>query len=156
MAHKITLTVPDNLYREINRWRAAFNLSRIFQEAVSEAIRRKNEFEARFHREQTLTETIRRLRRERSDARARIGEEACHEGERWAASAHYEDLAAVAQAPPGESTLVPATRAAIADAKPRISGDPAMSDSDRIKLITKGWHKGVCDFWDNVKDKLEE
>ena len=66
MAKKITLTVPDALYQKINEWRSGFNMSRIFQDAVSEAIRRKEEFQQRISEDKGLSDIIQRLKQEKA------------------------------------------------------------------------------------------
>lgn len=44
MARKVTVSIPDLLYEKMERWRRSFNLSKMFQDAVAEAIQKKRTF----------------------------------------------------------------------------------------------------------------
>ena len=52
MAQKITLSIPDLLHEKLKEWRASFNLSKMFQEVVTDAILKKEEFQKRFSKDQ--------------------------------------------------------------------------------------------------------
>ena len=44
MTQKITLSIPDRLHEKLNEWRSSFNLSKMFQDALSDAIKKKEAF----------------------------------------------------------------------------------------------------------------
>ena len=54
MVKKGTLSVPDELFKEMQKWRKALNFSRIFQEAISNEVQKKELFKTKL-REQDKT-----------------------------------------------------------------------------------------------------
>lgn len=183
MARKITLTVPDSLYSRIQLWRSAFNLSRIFQDAVAEAIRRKEEFQKRLGQDASLTEIIQRLRREKVSFEQRTRLAAAEEGRHWASRAHYAELVVAVHTASAASAKNPAGAAdqAGAASTPPAAGatrfgpdDPALQEpiarvieslreehqpgyrsSEEYRLaVVAGWYQGVRDFWDTVRDRI--
>jgi len=92
MAKKITLSVPESLYQKIENWRASFNLSQMFQDVVTDAIQRKEELQRRIAEDANLVEIVKRLRKEKQEAVARIMDRGIHEGLQWARIAHYDEL----------------------------------------------------------------
>ena len=54
MVKKVTLSVPDELFKEMKKWRKALNFSRIFQEAISNEVQKKELFKTKL-REQDKT-----------------------------------------------------------------------------------------------------
>ena len=54
MVKKVTSSVPDELFKEMQKWRKALNFSRIFQEAVSNEVQKKELFKTKL-REQDKT-----------------------------------------------------------------------------------------------------
>ena len=45
MTQKVTLSIPDMLHEKLNKWRESFNLSKMFQDALLDAIQKKEEFQ---------------------------------------------------------------------------------------------------------------
>jgi hypothetical protein len=57
MARKITLSVPDELYKRIEKWREELgNLSSVFQEAISREIEKRELFESKLKEDKSLQE----------------------------------------------------------------------------------------------------
>lgn len=157
MARKITLTVPDPLYQKIDKWRSAFNLSRIFQEAVSEAIRRKEDFQKRLGEESGFNEVIQRLKREKYSWEEKLFRNAEKEGRRWAARAHYEDLLVAASVPMDEIVHLPALQTPISETLEQLSHLPAAAAGELENFretVLRGWKQGVNEFWEMVRDKI--
>ena len=48
MAQKITLSIPDMLHEKLTQWRSSFNFSKLFQEALTEAIQKKRPYRSGF------------------------------------------------------------------------------------------------------------
>ena len=92
MAQKITLSVPDLLHEKLKEWRTSFNLSKMFQEAVTDAIRKKEEFQKRFSKDYNMSEIIKRLKQEKLIWEKQFYKLGKEEGLQWAKTAHYEDL----------------------------------------------------------------
>jgi hypothetical protein len=157
MAQKITLSIPDLLHEKLQEWRASFNLSKMFQDAVTEAIQKKEEFQKRFSEDFDMPEIIKRLQHEKLVWEKKFYKKGKTEGLRWAKTVHYEDLLYVLQF----------------DAAYQIISDPKMnqyfeqiyqstglvayakaSSVDHEQLFIEGWFKGVLEFWNQVKGKL--
>ena len=157
MARKITLTVPDALYKKINEWRSAFNMSRIFQDAVSEAIRRKEDFHRRLEEESGLSEIVQRLRQEKSNWEKTLFYRAVTEGQHWAASAHYEDLLLAVSITPDQILTQPDLEKQLRLTWKNMANIPLAESAEPEvfqKTVLAGWKKGVSDFWEMVQDKI--
>jgi len=150
MAKKITLTVPESLYSQINLWRSSFNLSRIFQEAVTEAIHKKEDFQKRVSEDYNLNDVVRRLKKEKAGAVDKLLKHGEKEGRHWASRAHYEELVQAVSATKEQLSSLPIFA--------RLSKEIPEPDSevlpDQHKLFLEGWKKGVNEFWEMVKDKI--
>ena len=56
MAKRITVSVPEEIYNEIEEWRAELNLSRGFQAAIQKEITKKKLFRLKMEEERTPKE----------------------------------------------------------------------------------------------------
>ena len=157
MAQKITLSIPDLLHEKLKEWRTSFNLSKMFQDAVTDAIQKKEEFQKRFLEDFDMAEVIKRLKQEKLIWEKQYYKKGKVEGFRWAKTAHYEDLLYVLQF----------------DGTYRLISDPKMnqyfeqiyqstdlatysnsSSVDHEQMFMDGWFKGVLEFWNQVKEKI--
>lgn len=157
MARKITLTVPEGLYYRIELWRSTFNLSRIFQDAVAEAIRRKEEFQKRIVQDSNIGEIVQRLRREKRSIEQRTQHAAAEEGRRWAATAHYADLVAVIHSSEEEAPRIPGGEAVIETTIRRLAEEHEgefVGEEEYREAVVTGWRHGVLEFWEAIRDKL--
>jgi len=151
MSRKITISVPDILYKKIDAWRQAFNLSHIFQEAISEAIKKKEEFQKRISEDFSIPEIIERLKKEKIESEDTWYRQGERSGLEWAHHAHYLDLKNVLRQPvdafagPGGS-LRDYFKTTFEQEKP----------GQCRKFFLSGWKQGVNDFWNIIKGKLEE
>ncbi len=157
MARKITLTVPDALYQKIDEWRSGFNMSRIFQDAVSEAICRKEEFQQRISEDKGLNDIIKRLKQEKSGWERKIFLKAEEAGQLWASRAHYEDLLTAVSASPDQILAIPHLEVQLQATLDQLQQFPSLMaggiDAFKKTVLT-GWKKGVDDFWSVVRDKI--
>lgn len=92
MAKKVTISIPDMLHEKLEKWRESFNLSKMFQDAVVEAIQRKEEFQKRIREDLDLGQIIDRLRAEKQQSETNSLEAGKNDGIRWAKTAHYDEL----------------------------------------------------------------
>ncbi len=157
MAQKITLSIPDLLHEKLKEWRTSFNFSKMFQEALTDAIQKKEEFQKRFSKDYNMSEIIKRLKQEKliwEKQYYKLGKE---EGLRWAKTAHYEDLLYVLQ--------FNGTYELISDPKMRnyfdkiyqsteLAEQLTSSSIDHEQMFIEGWFKGVFEFWNHIKEKL--
>lgn len=150
MARKITLTVPDALYSKIDKWRTGFNLSRIFQDAVAEAISKKEAFQERLTEEYSLPDIISRLKKEKAGWERSIKEQAEKAGSLWASRAHYEELLTAVNSSSEQLFKLPQIQSQITETVQLIGTLPDVPES----TVQESWLKGVQNFWDSVRDKL--
>lgn len=157
MAKKVTISIPDMLHEKLEKWRESFNLSKMFQEAVSEAIQRKEDFQKRIREDLDLGQIIDRLRREKLQSEGNYLETGKKDGILWAKNAHYDHLRyALAW-----SDLDNATRDSILGpyfsevfAANRLEGDDTYSRSEYLKNYLCGWKQGIEVFWLEIKERL--
>ena len=153
MAKKITLTVNESLFRQIDVWRSSFNLSRLFQDAVSEAIKRKEEFQRMLSGSADIPRIVERLRNEKLGALEKAAAAGKADGSAWAGRAHYEELVTVVGTIPAStdaedrSTQAWRTHSGLATHE----GNAAET---AVAAYREGWRAGVIGLWDLVKDQL--
>lgn len=157
MAQKITLSIPDLLHDKLKEWRNSFNFSKMFQEALTDAIQKKEEFQKRFSEEFDMPEIIKRLKHEKMMWEKKYYQPGKEEGLRWAKTAHYEDLIYVIQY---ESTYQLVSDPKMSEYFEKIYASTGL-DKDSIpgpvnheQMFIDGWFKGVFEFWNQVKEKL--
>ncbi|MFO7912890.1 MAG: hypothetical protein R6V15_12075 [Desulfotignum sp.] len=157
MAQKITLSIPDMLHERLTQWRDSFNFSKMFQDAVTDAIQKKEEFQKRFSQEFDMPEVIKRLQKEKQAWVRQFYKLGRKEGIKWGKSAHFEDLLYVLQVK-DTYELLQDTR--FAEYFNNIMGSYGMDQftiyekKDHKKMFLDGWMNGVKEFWNQVKEVL--
>ena len=157
MTRKITLSIPDMLYEKMENWRKSFNLSKMFQDALTEAIHKKEEFQKRLQEDHDMTQIIERLRHEKMQTEGNYSEKGKTQGVQWAKNAHYEDLMYALE-------LTDAAQMAKDETLGAYFYELGASDhfieitTDHInkygKLFLDGWRRGVKAFWNEIKEKI--
>jgi Arc/MetJ-type ribon-helix-helix transcriptional regulator len=157
MAKKVTVSIPDFLHEKMEKWRRSFNLSKMLQDAITEAIQRKEDFQKRIQEDLNLTEIIDRLKREKERSEGNFFETGRHDGMAWAKTAHYDDI----QYALGWENLENAAKDSVlgsyfAEKIEKIKMKEARLDGvdEYVSVYLAGWKKGLCEFWDEVKQKL--
>jgi len=165
MAKKITLTVNETLFSKIDQWRSSFNLSKLFQEAVSEAIKAKEEFYRRLSGEEDLPQIVERLKSEKRVWLEKAHAEGEADGTAWAGRAHYKDLVATLALMAG-GTLDGAAGYSLPAAEDQCveawqkkgqlpgTGSPGLGEVEQV--YREGWRDGVRGLWEIVKDQLDD
>jgi hypothetical protein len=92
MTKKVTLSVSDELSEKMEKWKDSFNFSGIFQEAITEAIQRKEDFQKRLKEDPKMNEIIERLRKEKAESEKEWFEIGKTEGLEWAKVSSYDEL----------------------------------------------------------------
>lgn len=157
MARKITLSIPDMLHEKMEDWRQSFNLSKMFQDALTEAIHKKEEFQRRLQEDQNMSDIIERLRKEKKQSEGSFFETGKLKGVQWAKHAHYDDLIHVVDTgSPGEllQTGPAASELSALLEKEQFNEAPWAKLDRSARLLMEGWHRGVMDFWTEIKEKL--
>lgn len=157
MAKKVTVSIPDMLYEKMERWRRSFNLSKMFQDAVAEAIQKKEDFQKRLQEDLDLGDVIERLRSEKAQSEGNFFDTGKQDGVLWAKSASYDDImyalnwTAVDNAP-NDKILGAYFCEKIETNKMMAILQEGINEYTRIYL--QGWKKGLTEFWQEIKDKL--
>lgn len=155
MTQKITLSIPDLLHEKLKAWRDSFNLSKMFQEAVTDAIQKKEEFQKRFSKDYNMTEIIKRLKQEKLICEKQYYTLGKDEGLRWAKTAHYEDLLYVVGT---NDTYRLISDSRMSDYFDKIYQSNELANQsgavDHEQLFIAGWSDGILEFWNHVKEKL--
>jgi hypothetical protein len=165
MAKKITLTVNESLFSKIDQWRSSFNLSKLFQDAVSEAIKAKEEFHRRLSGREDIPQIVERLKAEKRSWLGRARSDGESDGGSWAGQAHYRELISVLALmdedtssetativmPTAEDQCVEAwqKRGNLPD-----TGSPELAVAEQS--YREGWRTGVRGLWELIKDQLDD
>jgi hypothetical protein len=157
MTKKVTVSIPDFLHEKMEKWRRSFNLSRMLQDAIMEAIQRKEDFQKRIQEDLDLCEIIDRLKREKELSEGNYYDTGRQDGIAWAKTAHYDDI----QYALGWEDLDGAARDKVLGGyfSGRIQKIKHMDIrlegvNGYVRLYLKGWKKGLDEFWEEVKQKL--
>ena len=157
MAKKVTVSIPDLLHEKMEKWRRSFNLSKMLQDAIAEAIQRKEDFQKRIQEDLNLSEIVDRLKREKEHSEGNFFETGRHDGLALAKTAHYDDI----QYALGWEDLENAARDSVLGVYftgklEKIQGKEKCRDGadGYAGVYLAGWKKGLCEFWDEVKHKL--
>ncbi|MDP3480820.1 MAG: hypothetical protein Q8R88_13695 [Desulfoprunum sp.] len=157
MAKRVTVSIPDMLHEKMEKWRESFNLSKMFQDAVMEAIQKKEDFQKRIREDLDLQEIIERLRNEKARSEGDFFDSGRRDGLLWARSAHYDDLMyaldwddvdnAVKDQILGGFFQEKSKNNKLLEARP-----DGLSESFRVYV--KGWKSGIEQFWNEIQEKL--
>jgi len=161
MTQKITLSIPDRLYEKLNEWRSAFNLSKMFQDALSDAIEKKESFSKKFCEEFDMTQIINRLQQEKAQWLKNFYNAGRTRGFGWAQGAHYQDLLYVLEhndtCNSGQEIVrhnrFKAYFEHIYDAH-NLTRYAQQGNVDHEKKFLEGWFDGVNAFWNQVREQI--
>ncbi len=157
MAQKITLSIPDLLHEKLKEWRNSFNFSKMFQEAVTDAIQKKEEFQQRFSEEFDMSDIIKRLQQEKRIWEKQFYKSGKNEGIKWARSAHYEDLLYVINFEDTyELTHDANYKTYFEEVHTQNELGKYASDNaiDHELMFMDGWFHGVNEFWTQIKEEI--
>lgn len=162
MAKKITISVPDELYERMTEWKSSLNFSKVFQNAVSGMIQKKEELTSKIRKEMDYSSIVDRLKKEKIDYEFNITEWGKKDGVEWCKTAHYRELQyALAwnrdEHPDRDEELGDYFSHMFKKYKKQIaaSGKKAQDAVSGFSgKYLKGWKEGVELFWNEVKDKL--
>lgn len=165
---KFNLSVPDALAKKILEHRDYLgSLSAIFQEAVSERIRKKEEFEARLKGDEDMDAIIERLRKEKAVAQTDYREKGKLEGLAWSKAASYTDLDYARKFEPTDEHGMYEPGIPLHDDVlghyfiDALEANPLTDPGDDVDELNefaqewlKGWLEAVRSFWDQITEKL--
>ncbi|MFP4038956.1 MAG: hypothetical protein ACLFS7_00320 [Desulfosudaceae bacterium] len=161
MARKMTISVPEDLYERMAKWKGTFNFSSVFQKAVSAVIQKKEDFQERIQEELDQTAIVERLRQEKAESENDYFEQGKQDGLHWAKIAHYDDLQyALLWIPDDKPTQDKilgdyfADRIAADDIMDYAVGSDPVCVNEFVKTYLEGWKEGVGEFWEEVRERL--
>jgi len=158
MAKKVTVSIPDMLHEKMEKWRASFNLSKMFQEAVTEAIQKKEEFQKRLREDLDLAQVVERLRSEKMQSEGNYQDLGRKDGMRWAKTAHYEELMYALHWEKPERVDQDKVLGAYFREKlsknRMLAVEIADGGNEYFRIYLEGWQSGVEQFWHEIRDKL--
>ncbi len=157
MAQKITLSIPDMLHEKLTEWRSSFNFSKMFQEALTDAIQKKEELQKRFSEELEMPDIVKRLRQEKQDWDHTFWRAGKKEGIKWARSAHYQDLLYVLHCEDTYKVLNCDEYKSYFQEIYKANGlgnYTSQQGIDHEKQFIDGWFDGVTSFWNDVRHQL--
>jgi len=172
LTKKITISVPDELHEKMEKWKDSFNFSKVFQDAISEAIQKKENFQKRLTEVSTMEQVIERLKKEKTEAESDYFEQGKGDGLDWAKTASYEDLlyGATKFEPINEFSehfisYDPERNEVLGDYfKEIIEENESMGfietmpgnwvPNEFFNAWEEGWATGIREFWAEIQDKL--
>ena len=159
---KVTLSVPKDLYDEMQEWKDSFNYSQIFKDEVRRKIRLKEEFQQRLREDVNIEQIIERLREEKKEAEANCYSTGRERGLQWAKAASYGDLSFTIRLIDrgvnfGTDPGLRATQLEKEMAENPYLNYEAWCSRVYDKMndeFLRGWQESVWEFWKEVRDKL--
>ncbi len=149
------------LHEKLSEWRSSFNFSKLFQEALTEAIEKKENFQKRLSSDIDMSDIIKRLRNEKTKWGKKYFELGKTEAIGWAKNAHYETLLYVTRMekyydiifdPKMNTYFKKIYESSGLIPYPATGTNIDLSDHD--KKFIDGWYNGLFEFWNQVKDKI--
>ncbi len=157
MAKKVTVSIPDMLHEKMEKWRESFNLSKMFQDAVMEAIQKKEDFQKRIREDLDLQEIIERLRSEKARSEGNFFDSGRRDGLLWARSAHYDDLLYALDWDDIDNAVKDQILGDFFQEKCKINKLLEVRQeglSESFGVYVKGWKSGIVQFWNEIQEKL--
>lgn len=160
---KITISVPDELYEKMQEWKSSLNFSKVFQNAVSGMIQKKEALTSKIRNEMDFPSIVDRLKKEKIDFELNVKEWGKKDGIEWCKTAHYHELQyalswiAPYKNPDQDEELGDYFSHMFKKYKKQITASGKKAQDaviDFSEKYLKGWKEGVELFWKEVKDKL--
>ena len=165
MAKKITISVPDELHEKMQEWKKSLNFSRIFQEAISDLIQKKDNFKKRLKEDPDMEAIIERLRKEKQESENEWFDQGKQDGIDWAKNSHYSEIKEALDFE-FETNGWPNCKA-VGEYLEHLRSDTELEEEyyqlfgdNRWELslmglkYLEGFKKGILEFWNEIKDKL--
>jgi predicted CopG family antitoxin len=174
MSKKITVSVPDDLYRKMKRWKGRFSYSKIFQKAMSELIEKQEKFEKIRKEDTSMDELISRLKKEKQEEKQEkltpwydLGK---MEGKSFINTASIDEIKIVVDAHPYGSEIPigeliehnefndlyfnQRIGELLTETAYGYEVDIPDDDSEEYESFQRGWMDGVIEIWEQIKYRL--
>lgn len=151
MAEKLTITVPDDLYKRLQEVKDRFNISGVCQDAIESEVNR-HETLLKFREGDTMENAIERLRAEKEEYIKQYHDQGYSDGFEVAKSMEYGELIAVRNNPRTSAIYqLELWDNWLKDQTDDLLRDDAGFDTESY---IEGWVQGVIAFFDEVQDRL--
>ena len=144
---RLNITVPDEMYERLERWRDHVNLSRVCQEAIARELDKLEELPAELQR---MKQALSRLGQEKSKVEKTCFRKGVYDALEWAREAEYPQLKRWGEQAAGGDALNAVLRGPAAQVAAAHATDPAWEPLP----YAEGWIAGVRQFWDRAKKHL--
>lgn len=144
---RLNITVPDELYDRIEKWRDRLNLSRICQDAIG---RELDKIEVIPDEVRKMNEALSRLGQQKAKADRSCFRKGVYDGLEWARQAEYASLKRWGEQDATIESIEEALRGPAARSVSAHRDDPTWEP----KPYGEGWTAGVRQFWDRAKNRL--
>ncbi|MFC1880984.1 type II toxin-antitoxin system CcdA family antitoxin [Thermodesulfobacteriota bacterium] len=177
MTQRINISIPDELYEKLKRFKNSINVSKLCQKMLKEEIKKKENFLSRIGKPEELSEIIGRLNKEKINHMKIITDIARADGLEWAKIAHFSDLESLIFTDIDINYLGECIEPYVDEylenkmeqmgkeyegvviylqtVNPTIKVNRT-NVTEVEMLYWHGWHEGVTEFWKVVKDHLFE
>lgn len=146
MAHNLTITISEELWQAIERWRDQLTLSRICQQALAKEI---NRLEMLPKEVREMEKVVERLRAEKGDFKAESYRAGFEDGIAWAKKASYKELLEWADTASISGLVL--DNWVLPEELEEEDEDEKVVDEPRYQ---RGWLDGVLKVWKTVKTKI--
>ncbi len=162
MAKKVTISVPEELYEKMAKWRSSMNFSKVFQKAIAGMIQSKEEFQKKIKTDLDISDIIERLKKEKLETENNYRENGKKDALEWFKTAHYSDILYALKWIPNEE---PTKDEKLGDYFAQLLHqnrvfslatlyNENLSMDDSLQKYIAGWKEGVQEFWNEIKDKI--
>lgn len=141
---RLTISVPDDLRRSLERLRDRINVSKICQEALAKEIAKLEQLP---RRALELEEMVERLRDEKAAADKQWFAQGVTDGISWTRGASYPELLAAAEP---SQPLGKEGKAAVRAGLKRHRGTPGFDEESYVA----GWRIAAAEVWARVKETV--
>ena len=159
MSQKVTLSIPDRLHEKLIRWRSSFNFSKLFQDALVDAIEKKETLQKRFVFEMDMPQIVQRLKKEKSSCGAKnVLILVKQQPQAGVKTARYETLVYVTAFERYYDIIFDPEMSCYFKQLYQSAGlAPYPFTTDLLhqdRQLIDGWYNGLFEFWNQVKDKI--
>lgn len=141
---KVTISVPDELHRSLERFRERLKISKICQDALAKEIAKLEQLP---RGALELEELVERLRHEKADADRQWFAQGVTDGISWTRGASYPELLAAADT---DRALGKEGRSAVRAGMKRYQADPGFDEESYVA----GWRTAAAEVWARVKETV--
>jgi hypothetical protein len=144
---RLNITVPDDLYERVEKWRDRLNLSRICQDAISREV---DKLELVPEDVRRMQEALSRLGREKATVERSCFRKGVYDGLEWARQAEYALLKRWGEQAAGSDAQDEALRGPAAASAATHAGGIDWHPQP----YAEGWIAGVNQFWERARNRL--